>query len=240
MLSARFLRTAIFIALSSGFSASLMAQSEVSPSKPAGSPSSTLEGIPSGLSPKARAERNAVKLDGALLRLRRNTAPRAMAVPNSSIESSAVVSRSGNFVDVDIVAQGDSQQAVAQLERLGFQTAAVYRNYISGCLPVTRIDEAAAIQQVQRISRVARSTRSGVVQGQGDYAQLSRSLRQAVKGLGIDLTGKGITVGIVSDSFNCNSELNQNASYVAQNGRQDTMEDDVARGELPGKGRTGS
>ncbi|AXV80302.1 S8 family peptidase [Ralstonia solanacearum] len=214
-----------------------MAQSEVSPSKPAGSPSSTLEGIPSGLSPKARAERNAVKLDGALLRLRRNTAPRAMAVPNSSIESSAVVSRSGNCVDVDIVAQGDAQQAVAQLERLGFQTAAVYRNYISGCLPVTRIDEAAAIQQVQRISRVARSTRSGVVQGQGDYAQLSRSLRQAVKGLGIDLTGKGITVGIVSDSFNCNSELNQNASYVAQNGRQDTMEDDVARGELPGKGR---
>ncbi|AMP36320.1 S8 family peptidase [Ralstonia solanacearum] len=214
-----------------------MAQSEVSPSKPAGSPSSTLEGIPSGLSPKARAERNAVKLDGALLRLRRNTAPRAMAVPNSSIESSAVVSRSGNCVDVDVVAQGDAQQAVAQLERLGFQTAAVYRNYISGCLPVTRIDEAAAIQQVQRISKVARSTRSGVVQGQGDYAQLSRSLRQAVKGLGIDLTGKGITVGIVSDSFNCNSELNQNASYVAQNGRQDTMEDDVARGELPGKGR---
>ncbi|AXW60818.1 serine protease [Ralstonia solanacearum] len=214
-----------------------MAQSEVSPSKPAGSPSSTLEGIPSGLSPKARAERNAVKLDGALLRLRRNTAPRAMAVPNSSIESSAVVSRSSNCVDVDVVAQGDAQQAVAQLERLGFQTAAVYRNYISGCLPVTRIDEAAAIQQVQRISKVARSTRSGVVQGQGDYAQLSRSLRQAVKGLGIDLTGKGITVGIVSDSFNCNSELNQNASYVAQNGRQDTMEDDVARGELPGKGR---
>ncbi len=237
MLSARFLRTALFIALSSGFSAGLMAQSEVSPSKPAGSPSSTLEGIPSGLSPKARAERNAVKLDGALLRLRRNTAPRAMAVPNSSIESSAVVSRSGNCVDVDVVAQGDAQQAVAQLERLGFQTAAVYRNYISGCLPVTRIDEAAAIQQVQRISKVARSTRSGVVQGQGDYAQLSRSLRQAVKGLGIDLTGKGITVGIVSDSFNCNSELNQNASYVAQNGRQDTMEDDVARGELPGKGR---
>ncbi|MGA3889542.1 S8 family peptidase [Ralstonia nicotianae] len=214
-----------------------MAQSEVLPSKPAGSAAPKVDGIPSGLSPKARAEHNAAKLDGALIRLRRNTAPRAMAAPNSILESSAVVARSGNCVDVDVMTQGDAQQAVAQLERLGFQTAAVYRNVISGCLPVAKIDEAAAIQQIQRISKVSRSTRSGVVQGQGDYAQLSRSLRQAVKGLGIELTGKGITVGLISDSFNCNSQLNQDARYVAQNGRQDTMEDDIARGELPGNGR---
>lgn len=162
---------------------------------------------------------------------------RATATPDSSLESSAVVARPGNCVNVDIVVQGDAQQAVAQLERIGLQDAAVYRNYISGCLPVTKIDEAAAIQQVRRISKVSRSTRSGVVQGQGDYAQLSRSLRQAVKGLGIELTGKGITIGVISDSFNCNSELNQNARYVAQNGRQDTMEDDIARGDLPGNGR---
>ncbi|WP_197387355.1 S8 family peptidase [Ralstonia pseudosolanacearum] len=213
-----------------------MAQSEVLPSKPAGSAAPKVDGIPSGLSPKAKAERNAAKLDGALIRLRRNTAPRAMAAPNSILESSTVVVRPGNCVDVDVMTQGDAQQAVAQLERLGFQTAAVYRNVISGCLPVAKIDEAAAIQQVQRISKVARSTRSGAVQGQGDYAQLSRSLRQAVKGLGIDLTGKGITVGLISDSFNCNSQLNQDARYVAQNGRQDTMEDDIARGELPGNG----
>ncbi len=237
MLSSRILRTALLVALSSGYSAGLMAQSEILPSRPDSSPTSTLDGIPSGLSPKAKAERNAAKLDGALIRLRRNAPARATATPDSSLESSAVVARPGNCVNVDIVVQGDAQQAVAQLERIGLQDAAVYRNYISGCLPVTKIDEAAAIQQVRRISKVSRSTRSGVVQGQGDYAQLSRSLRQAVKGLGIELTGKGITIGVISDSFNCNSELNQNARYVAQNGRQDTMEDDIARGDLPGNGR---
>ncbi len=237
MLSSRILRTALLVALSSGYSAGLMAQSEILPSRPASSPTATLDGIPSGLSPKAKAERNAAKLDGALIRLRRNAPARAMSPPGSSLESSAVVARPGNCVNVDIVVQGDAQQAVAQLERLGLQNAAVYRNYISGCLPVAKIDEAAAIQQVRRISKVSRSTRSGAVQGQGDYAQLSRSLRQAVKGLGIELTGKGITIGVLSDSFNCNSELNQNAGYVAQNGRQDTMEDDIARGDLPGNGR---
>ncbi|MGD7246404.1 S8 family peptidase, partial [Ralstonia pseudosolanacearum] len=60
-----------------------MAQSEVLPSKPAGSAAPKVDGIPSGLSPKARAEHNAAKLDGALIRLRRNTAPRATATPNS-------------------------------------------------------------------------------------------------------------------------------------------------------------
>ncbi|XHO06289.1 hypothetical protein ACEQUB_03211 [Ralstonia syzygii] len=237
MLSSRFLRATLLVALSSGFSSSLMAQSEILPSKSASSPSSSLEGIPSGLSPKAKAERNTAKLDGALIRLRQNNPARMTATPNSSLETSAVVARSGNCVNVDVVVQGDAQQAVAQLERLGFQTVAAYRNYISGCQPVAKIDEAAAVQQVRKISKVSRVMRSGVVQGQGDYAQLSRSLRQAVKGLGIDLTGKGMTVGILSDSFNCNSQLNQNARFVAQNGHQDSMEDDIARGELPGNGR---
>ncbi|QHB57553.1 S8 family serine peptidase (plasmid) [Ralstonia solanacearum] len=214
-----------------------MAQANASPSKPDGSPLANIDGIPSGLPPKAKAEGNTVKLDGALTRLRQNTAALALhARPASGIESSALA-RPGNCVNVDIVVQGDAQQTVARLERLGVQNTAVYRNYISGCLPVTGIDEAAAIAQIRRISKVARSTYAGAVQGQGDYAQLSRSLRQAAKNLGLELTGKGITIGVISDSFNCNSELNQNARYVAQNGRQDTMEDDIARGDLPGNGR---
>ncbi len=237
MLISKILRAALLVSLFGGFSADLMAQADASPSKPDGSPLANIDGIPSGLPPKAKAEGNTAKLDGALTRLRQNTAPLALhARPASGIESSAVA-RPGNCVNVDIVVQGDAQQTVAPLERLGLQNTAVYGNYISGCLPVANIDEAAAVAQIRRISKVARSTHAGVVQGQGDYAQLSRSLRQSAKNLGLDLTGKGITVGVLSDSFNCNSERNQNARYVAQNGHQDTMEDDIARGELPGNGR---
>ncbi|AXW59392.1 serine protease (plasmid) [Ralstonia solanacearum] len=203
--------------------------------KPNGSPLPNIDGIPSGLPPKAKAEGNTAKLDGALIRLRQNTGT-LHARSASGIESPAAT-RPGSCVNVDIAVQADARQTAAQLERLGLQDTAVYGNYISGCLPVANIDEAAAIAQIRRISKVARSTHSGVVQGQGDYAQLSRSLRQAVKNLGQELTGKGITVGVLSDSFNCNSERNQDARYVAKNGHQDAMEDDIARGELPGNGR---
>ncbi len=236
MLISKISRAALLISLSGGFSADLMAQVDASPSKPNGSPLANIDGMPSGLPPKAQAEGNTAKLDGALIRLRQNTAA-SQVRSASGIESSAAVDRTGNCVNVDIVVQGDAQQTVAQLERLGLQSSAVYQHYISGCLPVEKIDEAAAIPQIRRISKVARSTHSGVVQGQGDYAQLSRSLRQAVKNLGLELTGKGMTVGVLSDSFNCNSQRNQDARFVAKNGRQDTMEDDIARGDLPGNGR---
>ncbi len=235
MLISKILRTALLVSIFGGISADLMAQADASPSKPEGSPLANIAGMPSGLPPKAKAEGNTAKLDGALIRLRQNTAA-LHARSTSGIESSAVA-RPGNCVNVDIVVQGDAQQTAARLERLGLQDTAVYGNYISGCLPVANIDEAAAIAQIRRISKVARFTHAGVVQGQGDYAQLSRSLRQTAKRLGLDLSGKGITVGVLSDSFNCNSERNQDARYVAKNGRQDTMEDDIARGDLPGNGR---
>lgn len=194
--------------------------------------SQALESTPSGQSVKERIQNNTAKLDPALTNLSASV-QRAQAARNAG----SSLPQAEQYVSVDVIAHQNVQQTVVQLERLGFKTAAVYGNYISGRLPVSKIDQAAAIQDIRRINKVARATRSGSVQGQGDYAQLSRSLRQALGKQGDKLNGKGITVGILSDSFNCNKQLNQDADHVAQFGRQDTLEDDIATGDLPGNGR---
>ncbi|NTZ89001.1 serine protease [Burkholderia metallica] len=194
--------------------------------------SQALQDAPSGLSVKERNEANTAKLDPAVARLSASfqRAPTMRSFGESSPQAE-------QYVSVDIIVHQNVQQAVSQLESLGFKTVAVYGNYISGRLPVSTISKAAAIHEVKRINKVAKSTRSGSVQGQGDYAQLSRSLRKSLRKQGVDLSGKGITVGILSNSFNCSNVLNQNANYVAKFGRRDTMEDDIASGDLPGNGR---
>nr|WP_323123474.1 S8 family serine peptidase [Burkholderia alba] len=224
--------TAMLIASLGALSITASAQSAPPAAGASATLSQALESMPSGQSVKERIQNNTAKLDPVLTNL---SASLQRTQGARSAGSSAP--QAEQYVSVDVIARQNVQQTVVQLERLGFKTAAVYGNYISGRLPVSKIDQAAAIEDIRRINKVARTTRSGSVQGQGDYAQLSRSLRQALGKQGNKLDGKGITVGILSDSFNCNRQLNQDADYVAKFGHQDTMEDDIATGDLPGNGR---
>jgi hypothetical protein len=102
------------------------------------------------------------------------------------------------LVAIDAVTRGDPQSLRAALEGLGLEHAAVYANDVGGWLPVTSIAAAAARGELVSIRAAMPHTR-GVVALQGDYVQQSKLVRADYSGI----TGSGVTVGVLSDSFDC-------------------------------------
>lgn len=138
------------------------------------------------------------------------------------------------LVSVDAITRGDPQQLKQELEQLGLQQAAVYSNDVGGWLPVDKIDAATALGELHAIRAAMSRTRSGAVTSQGDFAQHSSALRSTYS----TLLGSGITVGAISDSYNCYPVYAQNnvpasgpAGY-ASNGFNTTATQDVSSGDL--------
>ncbi len=100
---------------------------------------------------------------------------------------------------IDAVTRGDPQQLKAALVALGLQHPAVYSNDVGGWLPVTQLDAAQrARDEVHSIRAAMPRTRTGAVTSQGDFVQHSDVVRSANS-----LTGAGVTVGVLSDSYDC-------------------------------------
>jgi hypothetical protein len=138
------------------------------------------------------------------------------------------------LVLVDAVTTGDVQQLKAALVELGLQHAAVYSNDVSGWLPVSALDAATQRTELHSIRAAMSRTHAGAVTSQGDFAQHSDSVRSANA-----LTGAGVTVGALSDSFDCYAQFaangvpaGGNAGY-ANNGFNTTAAMDTTSGDLP-------
>lgn len=113
------------------------------------------------------------------------------------------------------VAGANPAGLVKRLKRLGLKHAARAGYLVSGQLPIQGLPKLAALGGV-RFARPAWSlTRIGSITTQGDVAERSDILR-SISGL----TGKGISVGIISDSFDTDTLP---GSYAA----------DIASGDLP-------
>ena len=138
------------------------------------------------------------------------------------------------LVLIDAVTRGDPQQLKAALVGLGLQHASVYSNDVGGWLPVTQLEAAAAVPELHSIRAAMSRTRSGAVTSQGDFVQHSDVARTQNS-----LTGAGVTVGILSDSYDCYSVYAANkvpasgAAGYANNGFLATAADDVSTGDLP-------
>jgi hypothetical protein len=196
-------------------------------------------------SAEQRQSATAGKLDAVLADLSRHA---ARARPEHILEDLHSLSPAARFtaaaatgaplVLIDAVTRGDPQQLKAALLELGLQRAAVYSNDVGGWLPVDRIEAAAARAEVHSVRAAMPHTRStGPVALQGDYVQRSDVLRTTYP----TLTGAGITVGVLSDSFNCyavyavtanNVPVSGNAGY-ASNGFTADYATDVSTGALP-------
>jgi hypothetical protein len=138
------------------------------------------------------------------------------------------------LVSIDAITRGDPQQLKQKLEQLGLQKASVYSNDVGGWLPVDKIDAATALGELHAIRAAMSRTRTGAVTSQGDFAQHSSALRSTYS----TLLGTGITVGAISDSFNCYPVYAQNnvpasgpAGY-APNGFTTTAPQDVSSADL--------
>ena len=115
----------------------------------------------------------------------------------------------GPLVSIDAVTRGDPQQLKSALLALGLERPAVYANDVGGWLPVSQISAAAGRGEVLAI-RAALSRSHAALATQGDFAQGSFALRTTFA----SLDGTGVTVGVLSDSFNCYAVYEQANSGV--------------------------
>src|ERR1700722_9653360 len=179
--------------------------------------------------------------DGALAELTRHA---ALARPDHAIEDMRSLAPAMRFkqtspgatplVLIDAVTRGDPEQLKAALVSLGLQHPAVYSNDVGGWLPVAQLDAAAAREEVHSIRAAMSRTRTGAVTSQGDFVQHSDVVRSANS-----LTGAGVTVGVLSDSYDCYAVYATNdvpaggAAGYANNGFTATAATDVSTGDLP-------
>jgi Domain of unknown function (DUF4214)/Subtilase family len=104
----------------------------------------------------------------------------------------------GDRVVIDAVASGDVDVLKADLVFLGMQEAVAFDRIVSGQLPISAIPAVAALPSLRFAQSAAAMTNAGNVTSQGDQAMRSDAARTT---FGVD--GTGVTVGVLSDSFNC-------------------------------------
>jgi len=181
------------------------------------------------------------KFDGALADLSRHA---ALARPDHAIEDLRSLAPAVRFkqtspgatplVLIDAVTRGDPQQLQAALVALGLQHPSVYSNDVGGWLPVSQLDAATARAEVHSIRAAMPRTRTGAVTSQGDFVQHSDVVRSSNS-----LTGAGVTVGVLSDSYDCYAVYAANnvpaggAAGYANNGFTATAATDISTGDLP-------
>jgi hypothetical protein len=183
------------------------------------------------------------KFDNALAELSRHA---ALANPAQVLADLHSMSPAARFklgsdgvtplVSIDAVTLGDAQQLKAALEDLGLQRAAVYANDVGGWLPVAQLQAAAARAEVHSLRAAMSRARTGAVTSQGDFVQHSAAVRS-----GDGISGSGITVGVLSDSYDCYAVYAEAGSGVpasgyagyAYNGFTATAATDVSTGDLP-------
>ncbi|HEY3852240.1 MAG TPA: S8 family serine peptidase [Steroidobacteraceae bacterium] len=141
------------------------------------------------------------------------------------------------YVAIDATTRGDPQALESSLVALGLQKAAVYSNDVGGLLPISQLETAAARAEVAGIRAAMSRARTGAVMSQGDFAQRSSVVRTNYP----TLLGTGVTVGVLSDSFNCYAvyaapgsgvPVSGNEGY-AYNGFTADYATDVSTGDLP-------
>jgi hypothetical protein len=112
--------------------------------------------------------------------------------------SSRLVRVVGNTVVVDAAAGSSATELRDQLVALGAQDTATYGRMVSARLPIDALASAAALKALRLARPAAAMTRTGAVTSQGDAAMLADAARLSY---GVD--GSGITVGTLSDSYDC-------------------------------------
>jgi hypothetical protein len=146
------------------------------------------------------------------------------------------------LVAVDAVTRGDVGDLEADLAVLGLEHPSVYSNDVGGWLPVAQLEAAAALGELTALRAAmprtaAAAQQTGPVSTQGDFVQGSAALRTTYP----TLTGAGVTVGVLSDSFDCYSAYEASGSGVpasgyegyAYNGFTADYATDVSTGALP-------
>jgi hypothetical protein len=137
--------------------------------------------------------------------------------PFAGSNSSLLVA--GNVVTVETVATGDVNALKSQLARLGMTNMESIGSQVVGSIPIPSLSELATLNGLASVRTVHKpNTSGGLVTTQGDEA-----LRADLARAGFNVDGTGLTVGILSDSFD----------LVPYAGGVDGVQRDIATGDLP-------
>jgi subtilisin family serine protease len=124
---------------------------------------------------------------------------------------------------VSVNAVGDDAAALkAQLVAKGMVNASVYEHAVSGRVPISALKDIGATAGLRVLRPTLAMTRRGLTTTQGDRAQRSDRARQQ-----FGVNGRGVKVGVLSDSFDC-------APGPFAEGQNFTRaREDVRNGDLP-------
>jgi subtilisin family serine protease len=154
-------------------------------------------------------------------------------IPNDALDKYLQIK--GDGIVADITVKEDMAATKAALQRLGLKITGVYGRVISGIIPINALPELAAVKaiqfvkpaykpihqskpgatSVQQCNTIVYGSKLVPVASQGDTAQRSWLARKKY-----NVNGKGVKVGILSDSYN-----NLGTAGIG-----------VLQGELPGPG----
>lgn len=106
-----------------------------------------------------------------------------------------------NFIGIDAIAINNDRQLLIDMESLGLIKGSRSGRIVSGLLPSFAIKDVVSLQSLNQIFRQRSVTYSGSVISQGAEAiGVSDIVYQG------ELTGKGVKIGIISDSYDCLSQ----------------------------------
>jgi hypothetical protein len=235
----------IFAILTVGVLSTVAAVSAVGPSQPMhlrpNAPGNSVLHVAGSRSAQQRNSASGSKYDASLAEIARHVSglrPGSALADLHALNPAARFSRPANtsspLVLVDAITKGDPQKLKAALVALGLQRASQFSNDVSGWLPVDQLDAATALTEVHAIRAAMMRARAGAVTSQGDFAQNSDLVRSDNS-----LSGGGITVGVLSDSYDCYPVYAANGvpagglNGYANNGFNTTAAQDIASGDLP-------
>lgn len=158
----------------------------------------------------------AAKLGGTLTQLAVPAPPEsgsnAIGATLGFFDSTALNIINGKVVIDAASIDGDIEGLLADLQAHGLEGGATWGNMVSGLLPIASLEAISALENLNFARGAQALSNIGSVENEADVAQRADEIRASD---GLD--GTGITIGIMSDSYN---NLNGEA-------------DDIASGDLP-------
>ena len=92
----------------------------------------------------------------------------------------------------------DVSQLVTQLESLGMTHIARYKHLVSGVLPIAQLDKLESVSSIRWVSSTRALSHAGIAINEGDFAMAADRVKVQQ-----DVDGSGISIGVMSDSYNC-------------------------------------
>lgn len=102
------------------------------------------------------------------------------------------------YVAVSAYADGDANALRTELVAKGMINAAVHGNAVTGRVPIDALSDMSTISTLRFMRPSMAKTQIGLTTTQGDHSQRSDLARQR-----FHVDGRGVRVGVMSDSYNC-------------------------------------